>query len=217
MEKGLFKYLFFLFLSLNLQALDLDLKIKKYFSGCDQVFNNGYFINCYDYKLKSTKFSFTRLDGDLVNKKNIKKRPRFYENLDIPRKYRVKYSDYTRSGYDRGHINSDASFDYSLKSQKATYVMSNIVPQRPKTNRKSYLKVEKYERLLAKKLGSVNVFTMILFKEHPKRIGRAKTAIPDGFVKVFYKDDFQKCFYIPNDDKVYKLKELAVECKRVLR
>ena len=192
-----------MFLSLTVLAND-NLFVKQFINNenCDQILNNkGYFTTCYDYNLKSAKYIYIKLDGNLVNAKNIKKRPKFYIDKNIPKKYQTTYKDYTHSGYDRGHSGAnDASNDYSLKSQKMTYVMSQIVHQLPKTNRKSYLKVETYERTLATQLGYVNSLTVNKFSNHPKRIGRSKLAVPNGFYKLYWNNeqDFNKCFYIPN-------------------
>jgi len=197
-----------------------DLRLKKYFNkkSCDKILNNnGYFKTCYDYSLKSALYVYIELDGTKVYEKEIEKRPSFYIDKHIPAKYRTKYSDYTKKGYDRGHSGAnDASNDYSDKSLKATYVMSQIVPQLPKTNRYSYLKVEKYERKIANKLGSLKALTINEFDKFPKRIGRSKLAVPSGFYKIYWnkKANFEKCFYIPNDNKIYKLKEMVIDCSQ---
>ncbi|RMG33103.1 MAG: DNA/RNA non-specific endonuclease, partial [Methanobacteriota archaeon] len=98
---------------------------------CDQILDKTYFKVCYDYRMKGARVVSYTLDGNLVNKLNLKKRPRFYPDRHIPERYRSYPSDYTRNPLhmDRGHMASDASFDWSYKSQKSTYVMSNIVPQ----------------------------------------------------------------------------------------
>lgn len=199
-----------------------SLLVKKYINNknCDEILNNdGYFITCYDNKLKSPIYGYAKIDGSLVNKKNIKKRPRFYEDLHIPKKYRTRYSDYTRSGFDRSHQFSDASFDWSKRSQLATYTMSNVLPHYPNTNRKSILAVEKYERYIASKLGTVEVLVIHNFPKHPKRIGRSRLAVPESMDKVFFNKSkgFQKCFRIPNDNVIYTLKDMKISCKEVLR
>lgn len=202
--------------------LPSSLFVKKFINdkNCDKILNNnGHFTTCYNYNLKSVVYSHTVIDGSLVDHR-IKKRPRFYDDTNLPKKYRTTYSDYTNSGFDRGHSGaSDASFDHSLKSQKSTYVMSNIVPQYPKTNQNSYLEVENHERLLAKQLGKIEVITINQFSKSPKRIGRSKLAVPSGFGKIFFneKENFQKCFYIPNDDVIYNLRKLEVPCSKLIQ
>lgn len=188
-------------------------------SSCDQVLdNNGYFKTCYDYGLKGAKRGWAVLDGSLVHKKNIKKRPRFYADKKLPAKYRTHYKDYTHTKRDRGHfIVSDADLDYSKASQESTYAMSQIQMQRRTTNRRSYLATEKYGRQVASKLGKVNAISLAFYKPTPKRINGVAEAY--GFAKVFWNNDrgFERCFYIPNDNKSYKLKQMQMDCTKLLR
>lgn len=199
-----------------------SLFIKRFINekDCDKIlYNDGLFTTCFNYDLKSALNGYTKLDGELVNKTNIEKRPEFYIDENIPYQYRTTNQDYLKSGFDKGHnIGSDASFDYSLKTQKATYVLTNIVPQYPNTNRKSYLNVENYERVVALSFGESEIMTFNFFKNNPERLGRSQLAIPVGFAKIIWnsKENFQRCFYIPNDDKVYDLKNLEVSCKQLV-
>lgn len=208
----------------SLEKVNINsLLAKKYINdkNCDQILsNNGYFTTCYNYNYKGLVYGYSKLNGEKVNEGNLKERPKFYSDLNIPMQYRTSTNDYTRSGHDRGHtIASDASFDYSLKSQDATYSMSNITPQKPNTNRKSYVGVEKYERLIASKLGSVEVLTIVDYPKNPERMSHNQIAIPSGYGKVYWneKEKFQRCFYIPNDDVIYELSELEVSCAKLLK
>ncbi|RXK00437.1 hypothetical protein CRU98_04575 [Arcobacter sp. CECT 8986] len=125
---------------LSIQLFGADLLLKQFFNNkqCDQILNNdGFFETCYSYKYKGAKFVAYTLYADKVNSKNIKKRPRFYDDLNIPKKYRSSYSDYTHNIYhnDRGHLYPDAAADWSNKSLHAVYAMSNIIPQHRTLNR----------------------------------------------------------------------------------
>ncbi len=199
-----------------------SLLIKKYINdkNCDRILSNdGFFTTCYDYKHKGALYGYAKLDGEKVNNGNIDERPRFYEDLNLDKSYRTYHADYTRSGFDRGHLFSDASFDWSLKSQNATYAMSNIAPQYPNTNRKSMVAVEKYERLVASMLGAIEVLHVVKYGNSPKKIGRSRLSVPEGFGRVYWneKEKFQRCFYIPNDDVIYDLRNMEISCKELLK
>lgn len=213
---------------LSIHLFGSDLFLKQFFNNkvCNQVLNNGgYFKTCYNYKNKGPKYIAYTLNGDEVNAVNIKKRPRFYEDLNIPKQYRSRYSDYTHNYFkmDRGHIKNDASSDNNQKNLHAAYVMSNIIPQHYSLNRgkHSWLGVEKYGRLLATKLGKINVLNGIEYSKNPQRIGRDKIAIPSAFWKIFYTDNksFQRCFYFVNKPEIkgVKIKDYEVPCKELLR
>lgn len=197
--------------------------VNKYINdkNCDKtMYNDGFFTTCYNYYLKGAVYGYSKLKGSNVNRENIEKRDKFYQDLNLDVNFRTSPKDYAKSGFDMGHsIVNDASFDYSEKSKHSTYIMSNIVPQYPNTNRKSYLSVENYERLIAVKLGNVETITMNFYGNKPQRIGKSGVAVPTGFAKIFWNNEnnFQRCFYIPNDDVVYSLKDLEVSCKDLVR
>ena len=188
----------YLFLLVTLNATDLLDYINK--QNCSQIIDKQVFTICYDYNLKGAKYVVYTLDGRLVNSVNIKKRSSFYTEKSLPKKYRSHTRDYTHSGYDRGHLANDASFDYSEKAVRKTYTMANIIPQAPKVNRKTWIKAEKLERQVASKLGTVSVLNGVVYSSSPKRIGKNQIAVPDGFWKMIYNDEkgYKKCFYYEN-------------------
>jgi endonuclease G len=63
--------------------------------------------------------------------------------------YRVLSSDYSRSGFDRGHMIPSADRDNNPENQAATFFMTNIVPQSPDNNRGPWVRLEEYCRKLA--------------------------------------------------------------------
>lgn len=149
-----------------LTSLQAEINYKDYFKNCSKELNNSYFQTCYNYEFKSATASYIELSEDKVNSKNISQRHTFYEDLNIPEEYRGKTEDWTGSGKDRGHIQSDASNDYSEESKNATYIVSNITMQEPLTNRRSYLEVEKRERELAIEHKNIKVLTIISYSEN---------------------------------------------------
>ena len=63
--------------------------------------------------------------------------------------YRVKYTDYTNSGFDRGHLCPSADRTNSEIDNATTFLMTNIVPQAPKINSNTWMLLESYCRKLA--------------------------------------------------------------------
>lgn len=200
----------------SLQATNLNDYINK--ANCDQIIDKQVFTICYDYKMKGAKYVAYTLEGSLVNKKNIKKRSSFYTEKNLPKKYRSHTKDYTHTGYDRGHLANDASFDYDKKVVRKTYTMANIIPQAPRVNRKTWIKAEKLERKVAVSLGMVNVLNGVVYASNPPRIGKNQIAVPQGFWKMIYNDKkhCKKCFYYENDNNINvkqdKLKSHLVDC-----
>lgn len=172
---------------------------------------------CYDFKLKSATAISYVITKEMVEAPSLDDRLRFTYDEKVPTRFRTYYKDYSRSGYDRGHIANDASFDYSIKDLEVTYKMSNIVPQDPTVNRKIWIKAEKYERYIAIKLGHITVLNNIIFPENPNRL-KSGIAIPSGFTKIIENKskDFKRCFYFANhfrgSVKQDKLRDHEVNC-----
>jgi len=167
---------------------------------CNQIINNEFITICYDYKAKGAKSVAYTLQGDLINELNINKRPSFYVEKSIDKKYRISDSDYINSGYDRGHLAPDASFDWSNESLNAIYTLANIIPQAPQTNRNMWSKVEAYTRTKAIELKEVDVINIVKYNQRSKRIGKNKMAISKGYYKILYNanENYEECFYYSN-------------------
>ena len=211
--------LLILLLLAALDATDLSQYINK--QNCSQIIDKQVFTICYDYKAKGAKYVSYTLDGTKVNSVNIKKRSKFYTEKNLPNQYRSHNKDYIHSGYDRGHLANDASFDYDAKVVRKTYTMANIIPQAPTVNRRTWIKAEKLERSVAVSLGSVSVLNGVVYGSNPQRIGKNQIAVPDGYWKMIYNDDkdYKKCFYYKNEldavAKGDKLRSHLVDCENL--
>ena len=60
------------------------------------------------------------------------------------------HSDYSNSGYDRGHMAPNADFNNTLENALLTFFIANIWPQTPEVNRGTWLKAENETRELAR-------------------------------------------------------------------
>lgn len=191
-------------------------------SDCNQIVDKTFITICYDYDLKAPKAVSYTLQGDLVNEVNIEKRPYFKVEKTIDPNYRASYSDYTKSGYDRGHLAPDASFDWSQESLDAVYTLANIIPQARKVNRYTWTKAERYARFIAVSLGEVNVINVVKYASNPPRIGKHGIAVPSGYYKVLYSTDqtYTKCLYYANDNNITtsedRLRSHEIDCNELV-
>ena len=62
--------------------------------------------------------------------------------------YQVKHSDYTNTGFDRGHLCPSDDRDGTDDENRTTFLLTNIVPQAPQFNRQSWRLLEEYTRSL---------------------------------------------------------------------
>jgi len=190
---------------------------------CNQILDKDFFVICYDYNLKSAKSVAYTLEGDLVNELNIQERPEFYEEELIDEAYRAKSSDYSGSGYDRGHMAPDASFDWSQESLEATYSLANIIPQVPEVNRYMWANVEAYARDKAVELGKIDVVNVIRYDNNNlNRIGEDNIAISIGYYKILFNRDelYEECFYYANNLSINieddNLSRHKVNCRNIV-
>lgn len=63
---------------------------------------------------------------------------------------RTKPSDYTGSGFDRGHMTNSEDRSRSPEDNIATFLMTNIIPQSPDNNQGVWVQLENYCRVLAR-------------------------------------------------------------------
>ncbi|MHC5821675.1 MAG: DNA/RNA non-specific endonuclease [Nostoc sp.] len=66
---------------------------------------------------------------------------------------RVTPTIYAGSGYDKGHIIPSADRTKSVEDNSATFLMTNMVPQTPDNNRRTWEGLEQYSRELVTKEG----------------------------------------------------------------
>lgn len=81
-----------------------------------------------------------------------------------------KPSDYSRTGYDRGHLAPAADFSYSEKAMSESFIMTNIAPQAPQNNRQIWSQLEQSIRKLLKhkNIQELYVTTGILYYKNSK-------------------------------------------------
>lgn len=74
----------------------------------------------------------------------------FMPNAELPADcYGVRPSDYSGSGYDRGHLVPSGDRTNSQTANENTFIMTNIIPQSPSNNREVWRELEEYSRELA--------------------------------------------------------------------
>lgn len=83
-------------------------------------------------------------------------RPDFRPDPRLPAGFRrVGYSDYSGSGYDRGHLVPSADRFANPQLNEETFMMTNIVPKTAALNQGPWEKLERHARALARRLGAV--------------------------------------------------------------
>lgn len=94
-------------------------------------------------------------------------------------------SDYTNSGYDRGHMAPAADMKWSEKAMNESFLMTNIVPQVQSLNRGSWGNLEDKCRNRAQRDSAVIIVCgPVLTDPVIDYIGDSRVAVPKRFFKV---------------------------------
>ena len=89
-----------------------------------------------------------RLDSSWIG--SAQRQDDFRPDPDLPAGwYRVLDTDYSGSGYDRGHMTPSGDRTRSVPDNSATFLMTNIMPQIPANNQGPWEDFESYCRTLA--------------------------------------------------------------------
>lgn len=93
--------------------------------------------------------------------------------------------DYTKSGYDRGHMCPAGEQKWSAEAMHDSFVMTNICPQKHELNSGAWKTLEEKERLWANRDSILVIAAGPIYNSpDPERIGQTGVAVPDAFFKV---------------------------------
>lgn len=95
----------------------------------------------------------------------------------------VTHSDYTNSGYSRGHMAPAADMKWSERAMEESFFLSNVCPQKAELNDRAWKKLEERVRSLAQE-GTVYICCGPIVRKNPRHIGKHGVAVPDKFFKV---------------------------------
>jgi endonuclease G len=125
----------------------------------------------------------------------------------------AKSTDYTKSGYDRGHLCPAADMDFNPIAMEESFLMSNICPQAPDFNRGIWKELETEVRSWAKKEHKLYVVTGPVFNDNKGTIGSDEVLVPGYFFKILYEETDQPkiiAFVFPNRKSDRPLADFAV-------
>ncbi|AQT06423.1 hypothetical protein A0U91_15530 (plasmid) [Acetobacter persici] len=106
----------------------------------------------------------------------------FHPESKIPDEFRSELSDYTRTGYDRGHMTPSGD-EWTREAQQETYTLANMIPQNPDNNRNLWEGIEASIRELAEDEGELYVVTGPVFT---KKLHVGRLLVPTMIFKAVY-------------------------------
>jgi len=176
------------------------------------IINNPVYTNIYSVKNKIPEIGIVHLTWKVVKAK-MKRVNKFHQNKILPDALQADNKYYYHSGFDRGHFSANnADWDNNKSDMSYTFAFTNMTPQYRNTNRRSYLRVENYGRYLTYKYKSVFVINIAVPSD---KYMKGHIDIPIKYIKIFLFNNTKQCFIIPNDNKVYKLNSMKVDCNKI--
>jgi len=154
----------------------------QWFGRVARIENRGYCVG-YSDSMKNPLWVAYRIFD--VPKLSSGKRPSGFR-IDSRTRARVRHSDYTRSGYDRGHMapNYGIATRYGRDAQKETFLMSNVIPQTPRVNRGIWKDLEmRVAKRYGRHMGEVWVITGPVFEKPVKKL-QSGVPIPSHYYKI---------------------------------
>ena len=172
------------------------------------VLDKKFYVVCYDAARKIPVWVGYALTKEDALNKATGRQGSFHADTALPRGERAENADYSGSGYDKGHMAPANDFTRSLEAMKATFVLTNSVPQRHGVNGGQWAQLEGAVHTLASTQGTVWIFSGPVFvgSKPVKTIGPGKVAVPTHTYKVvlcIHPDGAKEMFgfVLPNIDK----------------
>ena len=137
----------------------------------------------------------------LQQAKQIDREDSFHEESRLPQSMRAKLSDYSGSGYDRGHLAPNG--DMGNRSQQYdSFSLANIAPQSPRNNRYIWRNIESATRYLTQQYGEVYTITGVAFTDKKAKQLAGRVLVPSHFFKAVYIPASNQAgvYYAPNDE-----------------
>jgi endonuclease G len=110
---------------------------------------NNQFALSYNERRGIVNWVSWRLAADDLG--NVPRSASFRADRRLPRTwFRARSLHYSGTGFDRGHVVPSADRTVDVRSNASTFLMTNVVPQSPRSNRQTWRRLEDYCRRLAR-------------------------------------------------------------------
>lgn len=152
--------------------------------GRDLCFDS--FAILYSPRDKKPIYTVERLNRQRLQNAHEERTNLFYEEARLRPAERALLSDYSRSGFDRGH-NAPAADMPNPYAMEQSFSLANMMPQAPSNNREIWAKaVEKPTRHYVVRRAKGDVFVYTGSVGEARRIGFGRVVVPTHLFKLVY-------------------------------
>lgn len=149
----------------------------------EQVIRHEGYTVSYNSDYKIANWVAYELTGEEAKSKKAERSNKFVPDPAV-KGATATNEDYTRTGYDRGHLAPAGDMKWSTKAMRESFYFSNICPQKPGLNRGIWKDLEEQSRLWARDYGSLLIATGPVITDGMKQMGKNRVGVPGAFYKV---------------------------------
>ena len=164
--------------------LSANLEIPKLsVSRSQQIIRHAGYTVSYNADYRIANWVAYELTGKEATSALVKRKNTFYKDPAIKGAAAIS-SDYSQSGFDRGHLAPAADMRWSAEAMKHSFYLSNICPQMPGLNRGPWATLEDQCREWAREKEHLYIAVGPVLTSGMKRIGENDISVPKKFYKV---------------------------------
>jgi endonuclease G len=151
----------------------------------DQIVKKKHYMLSYSNYHEQPEWAYYKLNKDMISGKA--RRLHYFQKDPAVFEKTPSMNDYKNSGYDRGHLVPAADMKLNHEAMKSTFVMSNVVPQKPEFNRVTWRILESKVRGFANEKGSIYVITGPVLERGLKKFSSQHISVPKSFYKILFR------------------------------
>jgi len=184
-----------------------------------QILDHKYFVVYYDNQYRLARWVKYELTKDLLLQQKAKRKDPFKADILLGKRnaLAVKPAEYKNTGYDKGHLAPSADFAFSQDANNSTFVMSNMVPQKPKLNQIAWKALEEQVRKWACGEERVTVITGPILEGKMAKLPSG-LVVPNEFFKIVFDETPPRkaiAFIYRQEDAKDVMKERIVDLKKL--
>ena len=188
-------------------------------STTDEIIQRTYFSISYSEEHEQAEWVAYELTRENLKLPNVDRTGDFRPDPKV-RKGSASTRDYSRTGYDRGHLAPAGDMAFSTEAMSESFYMTNISPQIRNFNSGIWRELEENVRDWAMRFDRIYVVTgPILTRGVRETIGDNEVSVPDEFYKVILDINDSEikaiAFIIPNEVSNNQIEDYAVSIDEV--
>lgn len=139
--------------------------------------------------------------ASLTEARQLVRHNNFHFEDQLPPGERAELKDYSRSGFDRGHMAPSADMP-TEQAQQQCFTLANMVPQNPDNNRHLWEGIEASVRNLAIKNGELYVISGPLFLGSDLKRLKGRVLVPTHLFKVVFDpaENIGAAYFVKNEE-----------------